>query len=266
VQPLFRQAKTPRYFNWPPSIDPDNIIKAESKCLIWSEQLKNTTPAILKMYYRRGIANFIREIIFTFRAQREFRINRRLDRNGIPCSQPLFWTHGYCKAYGFYEIICTRRIANTESLRDFLATRPIGNQKIDLAPLFQSVYTMHKIGVYHGALSTKNILIDNTDGAQANYYIIDSACGWLFPGSILGNKIAWYDIFKLVRDIEKDLGRGYCESYLVQYGLLNTAIQQLYQDVKRYQSYSRKQKRIKNTLKIKIFISAASTQMSQRIL
>jgi hypothetical protein len=52
----------------------------------------------------------------------------------------------------------------------------------------------------------------------------------------------------------------------VQYGLLNTAIQQLYQDVKRYQSYSRKQKRIKNTLKVKIFISAASTQMSQRIL
>jgi hypothetical protein len=218
------------------------------------------------MYYRRGIANFLREKIFTFRAQREYRINRRLDRMGIPCSKPLFWAYGYCKTYGFYEIICTRQIASTKSLRDFLASKQIDIQKIDLAPLFQIVYNMHKCGVYHGALSTKNILIDNCADAQARYYIIDLACGWLFPGSILGNKMAWYDIFKLVRDIEKDLGRGYCESYLVQYGFIKTSIQQLYQVVKRYQSYSRKQKRIKNTLKVKIFLSAILTQLSQRIL
>ena len=263
---LSRQTKRSRSFVGPYKINTDNTIKAEANCLIWSEKLDNAGPAIMKMYRRRGIANFIREKILTFRAQREFRILRHLDRKGIPCSIPLLWTYGYCKEYGFYEILCTRQIPNTKSLTDFLAPKQIVNENIDLGPLFQMVQNMHKCGVYHGALSTKNILIDAAGTAQTKYYLIDLARGWLFPSSIFGKKIAWYDILKLVRSIENDLGIGYCKPYLARYGFGKRAIKKFYQDAGRYKSYSRKQKRIKNTLKVKVFFLAILTKLTKRML
>ena len=248
---------------WPYKIDSDQIIKAESNCLIWSGQLEDATPAVVKMYYRRGIANFIRGKTITFRAQREFRVLRHLDRQGIPCSKPLFWTCGYCKAYGFYEILGTRQIPSTVSLKALPASESILMPDIDLEPLFQTVCDMHRCGVYHGALSTKNILIDATGNAQKKFYIIDLARAWLFPGSISGKKIAWHDLLKLVRSIESLSGTGYCQPYLARYGLGKDAIKKFYRDARRYQTYSRKQKRIKNTLKVKVFFLAILTKLDQ---
>jgi len=245
----------------PYKMDADQIIKAEAKCLIWSGQLEDATPAIVKMYYRRGIANYIRGKIITFRAQREFRVLKHLDRMGIPCSKPLFWTCGYCKAYGFYEILCTRQIQNTISLKALPASTSMLMKEVDLEPLFQTVCNMHRCGVYHGALSTKNILIDATGNAQTKFYIIDLARAWLFPGSIFGEKIAWHDLLKLVRSIESHSDTGYCQPYLACYGLGKGAIQKFYQDAGRYQSYSRKQKRIKNSLKVRVFFLAMFTKL-----
>ena len=266
MKTLFKRPARVGAWVWPYKIATDKIIKAEAKCLIWSEQLEDAAPAIFKMYYRRGIANFIREKIITFRAQREFRILRHLDRKGIPCSIPLFWTYGYCKEYGFYEILCTRQIPNTKSLTDFLAPKQTVDKNIDLGPLFQMVRNMHKCGVYHGALSTKNILVDARGEAQAKYYIIDLARGWLFPSSISGEKIARHDLLKLVRNIEKDLGLGYCTPYLAQCGLGKGAIEKFYQDASRHKSYSRKQKRIKNALKAEVFFLAILTHLKKRML
>jgi hypothetical protein len=124
---------------------------------------------------------------------------------------------------------------------------------------------MHECGVYHGALSTKNILIDDRGKAQATYYIIDLARGWLFPSSISGKKIAWHDLLKLVSNIEKDLGPAYCAPYLAQCGLGKGAIEKFYQAAHRYKSYSRKQKRIKNALKVKVFFLALSTHLKKRM-
>jgi hypothetical protein len=124
---------------------------------------------------------------------------------------------------------------------------------------------MHRCGVYHGALSTKNILVDAPGKPQAQYYHIDFARGWLFPGSILGQRIAWFDLHKLVRKIESHLGPGTCRPYLAQYGLGKEAIEKFYQDAGRYKSDSRKQKRIKNTLKVKVFFYALLTQINLRL-
>jgi len=250
---------------WPDNIDPDQIIKAEAKCLIGTERLADGTSAVMKMYYRRGFANFIRARLLNFRAKREYRFPRHLDYRGISCTIPLFWTHGYCKAYGFYELLCTRLIPNTLSLNTFLSSGSITDQNSDFGPLFQLVYNMHRCGVYHGALSTKNILIDATGKAQAKYYHIDLARGWLFPSSILGKRMAWFDLLKLVINIESHLGRGYCRPYLVQYGLGEKAVEKFYQETYRYKLLSRKQKRIKNTLKVKVFFCAILTQLNQRV-
>jgi len=249
---------------WPYKIDFDKIIKAEAKCLIWTEQLADGTSAVIKMYYRRGLANFIRARILNFRVKREFRILKHVASCGVPCTIPLYWTFGYCKEYGFYEILHTRQIPNTISLKTFLSSEAINDKNFDLGPLFQLVYDMHRCGVYHGALSTKNILIDPTGNVQAKFYSIDFARGWLFPVSIIGKQIAWFDLLKLVRPIESHLGIGYCQPYLAQYGLEKGAIERFYHDAGRYQSYSRKQKRIKNVLKVKIFFYAILTQLNSR--
>ena len=249
---------------WTYKIDSNKIIKAEAKCLIWTEHLDDGTSAVIKMYYRRGFANFIREIILNFRVKREFKILKHLASCGVPCTIPLFWDYGYCKAYGFYEILHTRQIPNTISLKTLLSSKTPTDKSIDLGPLFQLVYNMHRCGVYHGALSTKNILIDPTDNAQVKFYSIDFARGWLFPGSIIGKQIAWFDLLKLVRDIESDIDIGDCQPYLAQYGLDKEAIERFYQDARRYRSYSRKQKRIKNVLKVKVFFYAILTQLNQR--
>ena len=90
---------------------------------------------------------------------------------GVPCTTPLFWTFGYCKEYGFYEILHTRQIPNTISLKTLLSLETPTDESIDLGPLFQLVYNMHRCGVYHGALSTKNILIDPTGIAQVKFYL-----------------------------------------------------------------------------------------------
>ena len=249
---------------WPYKIDSDKIIKAEAKCLIWTEHLDDGTSAVIKMYYRRGFANFIREIILNFRVKREFRILKYLASHGVPCTIPLFWTFGYCKAYGFYEILYTRQIPNTISLKTLFSSETQTDKNIDLGPLFHLAYNMHQCGVYHGALSTKNILIDPTGNAQVKFYSIDFARGWLFPGSIIGKQIAWFDLLKLVRDLESEMNIGDCRPYLAQYGLESGAIEKLYQDAGRYRSYSRKQKRIKNVLKVKVFFYAILTQLKQR--
>lgn len=243
-------------FVWPYKIDSGNIIKAEANCFICSELTNDGSTAVVKMYYQRGFVNFIREIITSFRTEREYRILRHLVSCGISCSIPLSWTDGYCKEHGFYEILATRQIPDAISLRAFLSSKSIINKNIDWGPLFQMVHHMHSCGVYHGALSTKNILIESKGNAQAKFYIIDLARGWLFPRSIFGKKIARYDLLKLVRNIENDLGSGYCRPYLAQYGLGKKALEKFYRDAGHYKSYSRKQKRVKNVLKVKVFFSA----------
>ncbi len=252
-------------FNWPFKINTDNIIKAEANCLIFTEQLEDGTSAVIKMYYRRGFANVAREYVLNFRVQRESRILRHLVNRGIPCTRPLFWTYGYCKVYGFYELLCTRHIPNAISLRTFLSSTSIADKNIDLGPLMVLVYKMHRSGVYHGALSTKNILVDATDSAQVKYFHIDLARGWLFPGSILGKRIARFDLLKLVKKVESRLGIGYCRPYLFHYGLGEEAIEKFYREAGRYQSTSRKQKRLKNVMKVKVFFSAILTHLNQKV-
>jgi tRNA A-37 threonylcarbamoyl transferase component Bud32 len=249
---------------WPHKMDPDKIIKAEARCLIWAEQSADGTSVVMKMYYRRGFANFIRGKILNFRVKREFRILEHMAGCGVPCTLPIDWTFGYCKAYGFYEILYTRQIPKTISLKTFLSSEALIDKNIDLGPLFQLVGSMHRCGVYHGALSTKNILVDPTGNPHLKFYSLDFARGWLFPASIIDRQIAWFDLLKLVRSIEGHLSIGYCQPYLSQYGLEKGAIERFYQDAGRYQSYSRRNKRIKNVLKVKVFLYAILTHLNSR--
>ena len=265
MQPKLKLPAGSKPFGWPHKLEPDQIIKAEAHCYICTVTMEDNTLAVMKMYYHRGFLNYIRETIFNFRAQREYSILRKLAEYRVPCSLALFWTHGYCKEYGFYELIGTRQIFASVSLDAFLFSETLRDQSVDFGALFQSLGNMHHAGVYHGALSTKNILVVATAKTRPEYDLIDLARGWIFPRSIFGSRIASYDLVKLVRNIESHLGQGYCRQFLVQYGLGKEAIEKLYRDFYRYNSYSRKRKLIKNYLKVKVFFFAVLTQLSQRL-
>lgn len=265
MTPKLKLPAASKTYGWPEKIETDQIIKAEAHCTICTVFLEDNTAAVVKMYYRRGFLNFLRGTLLNFRAQREYRILKNLASCRIPCSLPLFWTRGYCRQYGFYELICTRRILDAVSLRTFLSSGSLKGQSVDFGPLFQSLCNMHRCGIYHGALSTKNILVVATGRTCPECFLIDLARGWLFPRSIFGSRIASFDLAKLVRNIESHLGRGYCRPFLVQYGLGKEAIETLYRNTYRYKSYSRKHKRLKNYLKVKVFCFAVLTQLSQRL-
>ena len=265
MEPKLKLPAGSKPYGWPDKIETDQIIKAEANCYICSARLQDKTAAVIKMYYRGGLFNFIRETILDFRAQREYRLLRHLANGGIPCSIPLFWTRGYCREYGFYEIIGTRQIPEAAPLDTVLSSEPRSDQPIDFGQLFQAVGAMHRCGVYHGALSTKNILIAATGRNRLQCYLIDLARGWSFPRSIFGQRIGSFDLSKLVRKIESHRGQGYCRPFLVQCGLANEALEQLYGDAYRYTSYSRKRKLIKNILRVKVFFLAVFTQLKQRL-
>lgn len=251
-------------FPWPYKVDSGTIIKAEKKCLVWTEKEGDGNSSVIKMYYRRGLVNFMRGLLLKFRAEREFRVLEHVAGCGIPCTVPLSWNFGFRREYGFCEILRTRRIPNTTTLKKLLISEATRGGNIDLGPVFQTVHELHRCGVYHGALSTKNILIDTTDNDRGKSYVIDCACSWLFPESILGRQIAWFDLLPLVRTIERYLDKGVCRPYLVRYGLEKEAVERLYRDAGRYPSHARGRKLVKNLRKVEIFFHAILTKLNQR--
>ncbi len=244
----------------PYNIESGKVIKAEPQCRIWFEQLEDGTPAVIKMYYQRGVHNFVRQKILGFRVRKEYEALKALEEIGIPCTRPLFYDYGYCRERGFFELLATREIPGATSLASTLASRPSESSDIDLAPLFQMVYTMHKGGVYHGRLSPKNILVQQTNKSQVKFFILDMPHAQLFSTSILDKTIAWYDILQLVSKLERFLGIGYCRPFLAGYGFGEMSIEQLYNDPGYYQTLSRSQRLGKILFKMKVFYSGLILQ------
>jgi tRNA A-37 threonylcarbamoyl transferase component Bud32 len=230
----------------------DAIIKDEPKCLIRSESLADGTRAVLKMYRHRGAAGALREALFGCRVRREYTVLDRLARGGIPCTPPLFWKRGCSRENGFYETLATREIPGALALDTLWASgrKPAG--RIAWEALFEIVARMHGCGVFHGALSPKNILIVSTASLPAAFFLVDAARAKLFSKSILGRKIAGYDLLQLVLKLERLLGPGACRPYLARYGLDGPAIAALYAEAAPYGALRRRDKILQARLSINI--------------
>lgn len=236
-------------------------IKSEPKCLIWSGRLANGTAVVLKMYRHRGVADTLRGRAFRTRAEREYAALKRLERRGVPCSRPLYWRRGYCRAHGFFEALATREIPRATPLDAHLTAEAAATEAIDFRPLFEAVGRMHRHGVYHGALSPKNILIVSSGGAP-RLFLIDLARSRLFSESIRGRRIARYDLIQLVVKLERHLGTGACRAGLSAYGLDPQAIDALYAEARGWGSLSRSRKVAQATLALKVFLSAAAARLN----
>lgn len=236
-------------------------IKSEPKCLIFSGRLPNGTPAVLKTYRHRGLAGALRGRMFGFRAEREHATLERMDRHGIPCSRPLFWRHGRDRSHGFFETLATREIPQARPLDVHLGANAAAPGAIDLRPLFEAVGRMHRHGIYHGALSPKNILIAPGAGAP-QLFLIDAARSRLFSGSILGRRIARCDLLQLVVKLERHLGTGACRAGLNAYGLDAPAADALYAEARGLGRLSRSRKRAQAALALRVFLAAAAARLA----
>lgn len=193
------------------------LVKVEDRTLIWSEPLPDGTRAFFKMYRRRGFLDPVRHWFVPYRVEREFRLLERLHASGIPCTEPIRWSHGRNRRHGWHEILVTREIPSAAPLKDVLRADP--ERAPDLAPLFALARRMHAAGVAHGAFYAANVMISVPAGDPPRFHLIDFAHGCCFPKDIAGTAPADYDVLDMLRSVERVMPIDDRERWVAGYGL-----------------------------------------------
>lgn len=209
------------------------LIKEEPKTLIWSEPLADGGRAVVKMYRRRPFFEPARRWVLPYRVEREFRLLAHLHRNGLPCAEPLWWSHGRDVVHGRHEMLATREIAGALSLVE--ALRAAGPATLpDLTALFRLARRMHECGISHGAFYPTNILITVTADRGLDFHVIDLAHGCRFRSGIVGTRPAEFDLLDLMRGIARKQPLMDCRHSLAGYGLGADDIARLMAEFRRH--------------------------------
>jgi len=194
-------------------------MRVEHGVLIWSEQCDDTTRIVFKMYRHRGMWTSFRERVTRFRVQREYQSLCHLVQQDIPCSIPLFWTRGYCRRHGYYEILAMREIEDATPLGALVIPGVDLNGVGDLAPLFRIVRRMHSSGLHHGALVPRNILVTTGADGRWSFHVIDMPRAIAFPRDVFDTRMGWIDLKDLTRSLLPVLGNERCLALLESYGM-----------------------------------------------
>lgn len=207
------------------------LIKAEFGTLVWAEPMQGGGRAVMKLYRRRPFCDPLRRWFLPYRAEREFTVLSHLVRHGIPCSEPLSWSHGRRDPHGRYELLVTREVAGTTAL-DKLLQRP--GAVTDLSSLLQLTRRMHDSGVSHGGLAPRNILVSFPASGAPAFHVIDMSYSCIFPSGIAGTRMATFDLLHLMYEIRGDFPPERCRAWPADYGLDDSAVQRLMTWLERY--------------------------------
>ncbi len=196
------------------------IIKAEPGTLVWSQPcLEAECAGVFKLYRHINPIKLLRSKISKGRrVVREFNALTRLYEAGVPCSQPLDWHCGFTRDAGICETLVTKCIEGSISLEQ------VGQEtgrfaQLDFTLLYQIVRRAHACGVYHGALSPRNILMTGDGATSPGFYLIDMERAVLFPYDIVGTRMARRDLLALSSYIVRHEGAARIPSFLSAYGL-----------------------------------------------
>lgn len=215
--PVFAQAAA--LFSESPSPSAESLIKNEFGTLIWPQDVGAQRRAILKMYRHRGPVASLRERTFRFRVQREFEALHHLQRWAIPCSEPIAWAHGHSAEHGRFEILATWEVAEAKSTRSLAEVTKAEIAHWDLSSLYRSVRRMHESGMFHRVLHLRNVLAGQDGAGDRAFYIIDTPGALLFPHSIVGTRMASFDLLNLSSQAVRKLGLSESLIPLEAYGL-----------------------------------------------
>ena len=200
------------------SLDPPeaSVIKKEEHTVIWRETGQNGEALVVKLYRRRSAGSAFRARIMRFRAEREYRRLRHLERWGISCTAPLAWSAGWSPEHGFHEVLVMREVPNAAPLREHLLATP--HTEVPLTPLFRMIRRMHESGFLNQTLYARNVLVDRDSPPGEGYAIADVPRAWTFPRSIVGTEMALWDVMDLAAELVR-LGVPEASVPLDAYGL-----------------------------------------------
>jgi tRNA A-37 threonylcarbamoyl transferase component Bud32 len=207
-------------------------IKNEPRTFIWKAVLPSGPSAIVKTYRRRSLYDFARETLTRFRAQREFEALSFLARNDIPCSRPVCWACGRDEVSGRFESLVTFEATDTVGLKAYLRSGHADGRWI--GPAARLLRRAHDAGFYHGALAPRNILLRTGEARDDSCLFIDTPKSIVFPGSIVGTRMARHDLMTMLGEVRRVVGEGPVAEFLEAYGEAATAIAPLIADIGRY--------------------------------
>jgi tRNA A-37 threonylcarbamoyl transferase component Bud32 len=194
-------------------------MRVERGVLVWSAECDDTTRIVFKMYRYRGMWTSFRERVTRFRVEREYQSLCHLVQHDIPCSIPLFWTRGYCRRQGYYEILAMREIEDATPLGVLVTPGADPDGVGDLAPLFRIVRRMHSSGLHHGALVARNILVTTGADGSWSFHVIDMPRALAFPRDVFDTRMGRIDLMDLTRSLLPVLGDERCLALLESYGM-----------------------------------------------
>ncbi|HEY7816706.1 MAG TPA: lipopolysaccharide kinase InaA family protein [Vicinamibacteria bacterium] len=200
------------------SLDPPeaSVIKKEKHTVVWRETGQDGEPVVVKFYRRRSAGSAFRARIMRFRAEREYRRLRHLERWGIACTEPLAWSAGWSSEHGFHEVLVMREVPNAVPLREHLLATP--HTEVPLDSLFKLIRRMHESGFLNQTMYARNVLVNRDSPPGEGYVIADVPRAWTFPRSIVGTEMALWDVMDLAAELVR-LGVPEASVPLDVYGL-----------------------------------------------
>jgi tRNA A-37 threonylcarbamoyl transferase component Bud32 len=220
---------------------------------VWADEVDGQR-AIVKVYRRRKPKEYFREWLGRFRVEREFHALDRLARAGIPCSEPLFWSSGRSGEHGYYEVLATREIADAENVGESIRAGRQRAESYDLRQLLQEFRRMHDAGVYHGTLHLYNILATGI-GSDLRYHIIDVPRSIVYPRSILGSRMAWFDLLRFARHVRSVMKIAVHDIPWEAYGLNAADRERMVLDSQRYRHTKSQRRRLRVELLLRWWIA-----------
>jgi tRNA A-37 threonylcarbamoyl transferase component Bud32 len=187
-------------------------LKKERRTLIWASQFGGE-PAVFKLYKKREPWHTLRCALTRYRVEREYRTMRHLTSHNVPCPEPLGWARGHCQEHGYFELLVMRRVPKAVDLQTLINN----GYRPDVTALFTLARSMHEAGVCSQVLCSRNILVGNP-GRTPHYTLIDFPRARIFPRSVVGTRVAKYDLAMLVEDL-KGLGTAPSLSEITRYGM-----------------------------------------------
>jgi hypothetical protein len=158
-----------------------------------------------------------------------------LETLGIPCSVPVFWSHGHFGPFGWSQILATEWVVQSQSLRDLLVTQPEVRRALDLSPLFADLARMHTAGLQHGWLRTRNILVSKFPEKPV-FVFIDMPRFQRFARDIRRTRMAYYDLMFLCWGLVRYFPENKFLSWLSAYGMPGSAQTDFLVRLKRFRS------------------------------
>jgi tRNA A-37 threonylcarbamoyl transferase component Bud32 len=193
------------------------VLKEEPGTIIWREKLADGTEAVVKLY-RRGLPEWWRSRLSSFRVANEFEALRKLELLGERCTKPLFWGCGNFGSHGRGELLATEWQSDCRPLDELLATDADARRTIDLTPLWATAGRLHDAGLYHGTFLARNILVRGA-AAAPQFVLLDLPRCHVFPHGIRGSRMARYDLLFMANTLRRSLPADDLPRWLTAYGM-----------------------------------------------